>query len=289
MQTSFEEFWASVSIPFQAFGLATLVIQPKNALHANSLLIYNLLIGAVVGFIILVTYLSKPDIFDENIHVIIDYLLLYAFLFSHLIIIIESNATAYGQKLMYVKLHRVTEIFRKKLNHKIKLYPLQVQCLRKIWLANLLPLLAMCIVAGTLDNFWLFFGRSVFCIIVARLRFNQISIWVDILSEYFCSLRNALQKMMVDPNLNADDKIRMLIVVRDVCGNLVDSNVLIQNNFGWSMTAILAQNFFDMLSRCYWTFINIYALKSLPFGISKCIEEMRTNSVYQMRHFTFQI
>lgn len=268
MQTFFEEFWVSVSIPFQVFGISIPVIQPKNAVHPNLLLMYNLLMGVVVSFIILVTYLKKPDIFHGNINVIIDHLLLYAFLFGHLIIIIESNATNCGQKLMYVKLHCLTEIFRKKLNHKIRLHPLQVQCLSKIWLANLIPLLAICIVAATLDNFWQFFGRSVFSIIVARLRFNQISIYVDILTEYFYSLRNVLHKLL-NPNLNADDKIRMLTVVKDVCSTLTDLNILIENNFERSITAILAQNFFDMLSRCYWTFINLYSLKSWPFGISK--------------------
>lgn len=268
MQTFFEEFWVSVSIPFQLIGISIPVIQPKNAVHTILLLIYNLLVAAVVSFIILVTYLKKPDIFNENISVTIDHLLLYAFLFSHLVIIIESNATKCGQQMMYVKLHSLSDIFRKKLNHKIELHPLQVQCLSKIWVANLLPLLAMCIVAATLDNFWKFFGRSVFSIIVARLRLNQISIYVDILTEYLYSLRNVLCKLL-DPNLNADDKIRMLFVVKDVCGDLTDINILIENNFDWSMTAIFAQSFFDMLSRCYWTFMNIYSLKSLSFGISK--------------------
>lgn len=292
MQTFFEEFWVSVSIPFQVFGLTSvLVIPPKNAVHANLLFFYNLLIASVVGLIILVTFLNDPNVFDESINVIIDHLLLYAFLFTHLIIIIESNATTDGQKLMYVKLHRLTEIFRKKLHHKIKLHPLQVKCLQKIWFSNLLPLLAICIVAGTLNRFWKFFGRSVFCIIVARLRLSQISIYVDILTEYFCSLRNVLHEMTVDPNLSVDDKIRRLIAVKDVCGNLIDVNDLIANNFGWSMTAIFAQNFFDMLSRCYWTFMNIYSLKSWLFGISKFIEGMTTfhSSVHLMRHFTFQI
>ncbi len=269
MGTCFEEFWVSVSIPFQVCGLSTQTIKPKNAVQANMLLLNNLVISAIVSVIILVTYFKQPaDILDESIGIIVNHLLLYAFLFTHLIIIVETIVTTSSQKLIYVKLFSLTEIFRTKLNYKIKLHPLQVRCMRKIWSSNLLPLLAICIVAGTLDRFWKFFGRSVFSIIVARLRLSQISIYVDILNEYFNSLGIVLHKML-DPNLNVDDKFRMLLVVKDVYSNLIDLNSLIENSFGWSMTAIIGLNFIDMLSRSYWTFINFYSLKSFTFGLSK--------------------
>lgn len=194
-------------------------------------------------------------------------MLLYAFLLTHLIVLFESNATASNQKLIYVQLLRLTDIFHKRFNLKIQLHSLQVRCLKKIWLASLLCFSIIFVVGGTWDDFWNFFGRSVFSIIVTRMRFIQISIYVDILTEYFHNLGIVLQK--IHSNLNTDDRFQMLLVVKDVYGHLIGLNSLIENVFAWSISAIVVQNFVDMLNQCYWAFINIYSLKSLSFGISK--------------------
>lgn len=267
MKRNFEEFWVSVSIPFQVFGLGPKLLQPKSATKANFLLIYNVVMSVVVSVIILVTYLNKPDLFAENIHTIIDYLLLYAFLLTHLIVLFESNATTCNQKLIYVQLLRLTDTFHKRFDFKIELHSLQVRCLKKIWFASLLCFSIIFVVGGTWDDFWEFFGRSVFSIIVARMRFIQLSIYIDILTKYFHSLGIVLQKL--HSNLNTDDRFRILLVVKDVYGNLIGLNCLIENVFAWSISAIVVQNFVDMLNQCYWAFINIYSLKSLSFGFSK--------------------
>lgn len=272
IKRNFEEFWVSVSIPFQVFGLGPQLLQPKSATKANFLLIYNVVMSVVVSVIISVTYLNKPDLFAENINTIIDYLLLYAFLLTHLIVLFESNATTRNQKLIYVQLLRLTDTFHKRFDCKIELHSLQVKCLKKIWLASLLCFSIIFVVGGTWDDFWEFFGRSVFSVIVARMRFIQLSIYIDILTEYFHSLGIVLQKL--HSNLNADDRFRILLAVKDVYGNLIGLNCLIENVFAWSISAIVVQNFVDMLNQCYWAFINIYSLKSLSFGFSKLIDSV---------------
>lgn len=47
MKRTFEEFWVSVSIFFQVFGLGPRLLQPKSVYKANILFIYNLVIAAV--------------------------------------------------------------------------------------------------------------------------------------------------------------------------------------------------------------------------------------------------
>lgn len=269
MKKNFEEFWVSVSVPFQVFGLSTRMFHPKNTVKANILPIYNVMIGVAVATIVLVTFLNKPDILDETINSMIDYSLLYAFLLTHLIVVIESNATYFSQNLFSTKLTSLADVFHKKFNHNFNLHPLQVRCLKKIWSASLLSFFVIFIVEGTWDDYWELFGRSVFSVIVTRIRFIQISIYVDILTEYLHRLGIVLHELQ--SNFNTDDRFQILLVVKDVYGSLIELNNLIEKIFRWSMAAIIFQNFVDMLNQGYWTFVNFYSLRSLSFGISKSL------------------
>lgn len=266
MQRIFKEFWASTSFPFQAFGLSSQAPQHENK---KFILIYNVTISIVVCIIILITFLGKPNLFiDESVEEIVDYALLYSFLFAHLIILIESNITTGDQQILFITLSRLTETFHKNFEYKIRFHSLQMKCFKKIWLVTLSTFFTIYISSSTFDDFWTFFGRSVFSMVAVRLRFIQISIFVDTLTEYFHHLSVVLTRMLEQAS-NAGDISQKLLIVQDVYGNLIESNQLIEKIFRWSITAIIVQNFADMMNQCYWTFINIYYLGSVTFGISK--------------------
>lgn len=229
---------------------------------------------------------------------------------THLVIIIESMWQRIAQKRLIRKFNLVDELFKTKLNTQIK-YENEK---RKMFIMNLtvlsivLPIeVAVTIYLYYNSHVYYFIFQSIYSMWIIRLRPMQVLCFI-------CLLRNRLN--LVNKKLKAIAKQERRTKNRQsrstnqrfssasIYGTLLDLKQIytemynicesINMAFGYSLLAIMIQNFVDFTSNCYWVYLtaqsygklitftsllipNLTVLGILTYCCSSCYQEVQMN------------
>lgn len=278
---------------FLVFGLWPIWINNK---YKWLLIIYSIF-SILFVFVIFVSAIFIHKVLESNLlSTAVAYSCLYSVLITHLIIVVQSLVQREFQLKLIQKYAYVDRLFHTKLQVLISYNDeLRILLFRFVVMLSTFVGIKMAMVinlsgAGIFNSFW---SHCLYSIWITRLRCVQVLCFVHLLrarlilindkikeilmacnshagiANNWCPISNArnttfiLDKSM--PNMSIYDRLANL---KEIYSELYAICELINETYGWSLLAIIAQCFIDFTSNSYWTFL---ALEQTTVGVSTAI------------------
>lgn len=244
------------------------------------LIVYSIFsISIVFGIFLSAIYINKV-LEDNTLSTAVAYSFLLSILATHLIIVLQSLFYRKSQMKLIQKFSNVDRLFSTKLQismsyqkEKTAMF-IRFSSLLFAFVSIKVALMFHLHYSGRLSNFWY---HCLFSIWIMRLRCVQVLFFVYLMRARLILISDKVKEILAAKtnNTNQFDIIgdtRNIVFVLDtsaakysvydrllslkqIYGELYEICELINNQFGWSLLAIITQCFIDFTSNSYWTFL----------------------------------
>lgn len=243
-------------------------------------IIYSIFsISIVFGIFLSAIYINKV-LEDNTLSTAVAYSFLLSILATHLIIVLQSLFYRKSQTKLIQKFSNVDRLFSTKLQifmsyqkEKTAMF-IRFSSLLFAFVSIKVALMFHLHYSGRLSNFWY---HCLFSIWIMRLRCVQVLFFVYLMRARLILISDKVKEILAAKanNTNQFDIIgdtRNIVFVLDtsaakysvydrllslkqIYGEIYEICELINNQFGWSLLAIITQCFIDFTSNSYWTFL----------------------------------
>lgn len=254
------------------------------------LLIIHSIFSITTVFAIFASAIFIHKVLESNLlSTAVAYSCLFSILVTHLIIILQSLVQREFQLKLIQKFAHVDRSFHKKLHilisHRDEKRVLLVRfvSMLSIFAGIKVAMLINLADGGVFNSFWYYCLYSIW---IARLRCVQVLCFVHLLRARLILVNDKIKEILTARNLNAgipnvcrpistfDNSMLngsiydRLLNLKQIYGELYAICELINQTYGWSLLAMIAQCFIDFTSNSYWTFL---ALEQTTVGVSTAI------------------
>ncbi|XP_055845239.1 putative gustatory receptor 39b [Episyrphus balteatus] len=191
---------------------------------------------------------------------------------GHITTVLESLLKRKEHESFFGRLQELEDIFRLKLQHRI-----QVGFYRKklLWKYSILSILIVVSLTAyiyiiSVRDYQGYFWSASLSVIVARIRFIQVSIYVDLISFQFDSMNLLLKQItksriqhknrILEEDYDLIDNTERIFVLKLIYTKLNDLVICLNEAFGWSILTLTVYFSLDLTCNIYWLFLTWEAL-----------------------------
>lgn len=258
---------------FQIFGILPYhFTSASNSVQNRLLKCYS--IGIAVCIVLLVANKTiVTTIHNEELNVLIDTIVFLAILIVHIIIIIETLVNTRHQTNIIKNFYRIACMFEQccasrefPTTRRTALKKLYQRYGLKIW-GTLLTIIFIKIngILPFLENAWPNFLQISFSWVLMNVRMLQVTIEIDHLGEQLIELGKLVRRVS---KLPVEQKAERIASVAAIYSTIRNTNIAINETYGWSLVAILAQYVMGLIQLFYWTLYNVRVTRSLLISYS---------------------
>lgn len=278
----FDEFRGFIGF-FLIFGLWP-CWRWQNSKYKCCLIIYSIGLICFIGCIFFFAIFMNIELSSHALSSIVEYSFLWSVLFTHLVILLEVLINRNAQMRLIQKITYADFLFKHRLQLVICYRDEKRAIFKRFAVLIFISISVRAILTvhlyyqNRINNIWYECMCSVW---ILRLRFLQIIFFVFFLRNRLNLLKEKLKEMLVSQSFYADNSNRwrffrdaskvfvldssivkrssynLLLNLKQIYGELYEISELISLTFGWSLLAIVAQNFIEFIGNSYWIFLSL--------------------------------
>lgn len=210
-------------------------------------------------------------IHNEELNILIDTIVFLAILIVHIITIMEALVNTPHQVIIIKNFYRIACMFEQccgslacATTERIALKKSHQRYALKLWVTFLAIIFIK--INGILpffENAWPNFVQIFFSWTLMHVRMLQVTIDVDQLGENLTELGKLVRRV-----IPAEQQTGRIVRVAAIYSTIRNTNIAINETYGWSLVGILTQNVMGLIQLFYWTLYNVRVTRSLLISFS---------------------